>query len=101
MDALSSFQTSLPSMIYEATTDSAEPRNLHDWQLSKDMAELPPSRPPEEAAPVAYTITKARLLGTLGEIVRYLSALQLVSYDVVVQLDDDLLQAHLEVLRIP
>jgi hypothetical protein len=84
-------------MIYGVTTDTAEPRNLHDWELSKDMAGLPPSRPPEEATPIAYTITMARLLGALGKIVRYLSALQPVSYEVVVQLDNDLLQSHLKV----
>jgi hypothetical protein len=83
-------------MIYGVTADTAEPRNLHDWELSKNMTDLPPSRPPE-ATPVAYMIAKARLLGALGKIVRYLTALQPVCWEVVMQLDDDLLQAHLKV----
>jgi hypothetical protein len=43
------FQTVLLSMIYGATADTSESRNLHDWELSKYMTDLPPSRPPAEA----------------------------------------------------
>jgi len=46
-------------MIYGATTDTAEPRSLHDWKLKKDMTELPQSRPPEEATAVSHLITKS------------------------------------------
>jgi hypothetical protein len=97
VDALPSFQTNLPSMIYGVITDTAKPRNLHDWEFSKDMIDLPPSRPPGEETPVAYTITKARLLVALGKIARYLTALQPISWETVMQLDNGLLQAHMKV----
>ncbi len=97
MDAMSSFQTSLPSMTYGITTDTAEPRSLHYWELTQDMTQLPPSKPPEEETPMAYLITKSWLSEALGKFVRYFSALQPISYEIVLQLDDELLYARLKV----
>ena len=74
-----------------------EPRNLHDWELNKDMTELSPSRPPGNATPVAYLVTKSPILAALGKIVHYFSNLQPVSYETIAQLGDELLQAHLNV----
>ncbi|KAL3423279.1 fungal specific transcription factor domain-containing protein [Phlyctema vagabunda] len=96
MDSLSSFVVGLPSMIKSLDSDTAEPLNVYDWELSEDMVQLPPSRPLEQFTPVAYLICKARLLGAVGGVVDFLNSLQTDTYSrTVVTLDDNLLKARL------
>ena len=97
LDALSSFLAGLPSMIRSVDHDTAEPRSLYDWELTKDMVDLLPSRPPSCETPIAYFIAKSRILRALGGIVDFLSSLRPDSYDVVLALDEKLSQAHLQV----
>jgi len=43
-DDLASFLVGFPSMMPATYSDTQEPRNLHDWELSDDMTVLPPPR---------------------------------------------------------
>lgn len=96
-DSLTSFLIGLPSMIRAIEQDTAEPRNLYDWELTADMIELPPSRPFSEITQSSYLIVKGRMLGPLGNIVDFLSSLGKYNYDTALQLDRDLEMAHQEI----
>jgi hypothetical protein len=60
-DDLASFLIGFPSMVLGVSSDTLEPRNLHDWELSEDATVLPPSRPLNESTPVTYIIIKGPL----------------------------------------
>ncbi|KAI1769133.1 hypothetical protein GGR53DRAFT_474595 [Hypoxylon sp. FL1150] len=62
-------QMGLPSMLKEHQIDTEEPRNLTDADISRDMTELPPSRPDHELTPMTYLIIRSRV-ATLWEKVR-------------------------------
>ncbi|SPQ17721.1 2b269531-e530-4eb7-ab25-91184f394da8 [Thermothielavioides terrestris] len=69
MDDMASFLGGFPRMTAALCSDTAEPRNLHDWELSPDAAApLPPSRPLTEPTPATYLIVKGRLLRALGRV---------------------------------
>lgn len=95
-DAISSFVVGLPGMIRAVDHDTAEPRNIHDWELYEGMTELPPSRPPSEVTPVSYLIAKTRLFRPLGAVVDFVSSLRPDSYDVALQIDKQLSRAHFQ-----
>jgi hypothetical protein len=71
MDEIFSFNGGFPYMTPVRYSDTAEPRNLHDWELTEDMTELPPSRPLSEPTPVTYQIVKSRLTQALGRVADY------------------------------
>jgi hypothetical protein len=81
-------------MIREESHDSQEPRNIHDWEMSETMTELPPSRPNTEVTGASYLIAKDHMLKSLGGIVDLLSSLKPYPYEHVLKLDDELSQAH-------
>jgi hypothetical protein len=93
-DELSSFMTGFPSMMSGVFADTLEPRNLHDWEISEDTTELPPSRPLTESTPVTYLIAKQRLLKVLGQITDMNNALKPADYDKVIELDNRLNDAY-------
>lgn len=95
MDAVSSFMVGLPSIILTLNHDSAEPKNVHDWELYEDMTELPESRPLSDITPVSYIISKARILQPLGEIVDFVSSPESHSYEKALQIDAKLSTSHL------
>jgi hypothetical protein len=97
IDAISSLLVGLPSMIRSVDHDTAEPRNVDDWELTKDMTHLPPSRPLSHETPIAYLIAKSRILRIVGDILDFLSSLRPDSYEVVLDLEKELSQAHLQV----
>jgi hypothetical protein len=82
-------------MIRSVDHDIAEPRNVHDWELTKDMTHLPPSRPLLHETPVAHLIAKSRILRIMGGILDFLSSLRPDSYDVILDLEEELQQAYL------
>ncbi|KIW17786.1 hypothetical protein PV08_04981 [Exophiala spinifera] len=88
MDDMTSFFAGFPrtrSMIY---SDTKEPRNLHDWELSDDAtASLPPSRPLSEVTETTYLIVKGRLLCALGRISDFNSGPTPDSYVTVLEID--------------
>ena len=96
MDAVSSFMVGLPSITRTVDHDSAEPKNVHDWELYDGIVELPASRPLSHTTPVSYSIAKARLLQPLGEVVDFVSSMQCDSYDRALQIDEKLTSAHLQ-----
>ncbi|KAI9374394.1 fungal-specific transcription factor domain-containing protein [Aspergillus egyptiacus] len=93
-DLLFSCQVGLPSMIRLEDSDTELPRNLYDDDFDENCKELPPSRPPSEATPLSYLITKARLVYVLGQAVELTSSLQNTSYDKVMELDSELRRAR-------
>ena len=94
LDSVSSFMVGLPSMIRAVDHDTAEPRNIHDWELYDGISELPGSRPWTEVTPVSYLIAKARLLRPLGAVMDFVSSLQHDSYEKALQIDEQLSTAY-------
>ncbi|RDW68117.1 hypothetical protein BP6252_09513 [Coleophoma cylindrospora] len=104
LDSLTSFVVGLPSMIGSLGSDTAEARNVHDWELSEDMVELPPSRPSEERTAVGFLITKSRVIKGLSGVVESLSSFGHNAYDSVLALDrhlDDLYNQIPSWIRLP
>lgn len=94
MDNMSSFLMGFPRMMPGVYSDTMEPHNLYDWELSDDTTILPPSRPLTELTPVTYSIVKGRLFNTLGRITDLNNTLGLVSYDTVLEIDNSLYEAY-------
>jgi hypothetical protein len=92
-DDFASFLVGFPSMIPAIYSDTLEPRNLHDWELSDETTVLPPSRPLEESTPVTYLIAKGRLMRALGRVTDLNNALRPGSYDKVLEIDSSLYEA--------
>ena len=55
LDMLLALQLGLPSTTRYEESNVAPPRSLYDGELYEGMLELPPSRPPTEPTPVAYS----------------------------------------------
>lgn len=94
MDDMASFQVGFPRMTPAINSDTMDPRNLHDWELSDDMTVLPPSRPLTERTPVTYMIVKGRLFRALGRIIDFNNNPILGSYKTVLEIDNSLYEAH-------
>ncbi|KAI1128812.1 hypothetical protein F5Y10DRAFT_277234 [Nemania abortiva] len=87
MDDMASFLGGFPRTTSAVYSDTLEPRNLHDCELSEDMTRLPLSRPLDEATDVTYLILKARLFRELGRVADFNSNPRLGSYDTVMDID--------------
>ncbi|OAG03343.1 uncharacterized protein CC84DRAFT_1198217 [Paraphaeosphaeria sporulosa] len=87
MDNMASFQLDFPRTMPKSFSNTKEPLNVHDWELSERTEALPPARPLSELTPVTYLIAKGRLYNTLGRITDLNSGLQLGSYDTVLDID--------------
>ncbi len=68
LDALVSFLFGLPISIPRRFTDTELPRNLHDDDLSEDMAELPPPHPDTENSRVLYQRTTCQIMSVFADI---------------------------------
>ena len=96
MDDMASFLGGFPRMVPAARADTAEPRNLHDWELdalSEDDV-LPPSRPLTEPTETTYMIVKGRLYRALGRVADFNSAPTLGSIDELAEVDRGLQDAY-------
>ncbi|KAH8163371.1 hypothetical protein CIB48_g4883 [Xylaria polymorpha] len=87
MDDMASFLGGFPRTTSAVYSDTLEPRNLHEWELSEDMVGLPPSRPPDATTTVSYLILKARMFRELGRVADFNSNPSLGSYDTVMDID--------------
>jgi len=67
IDALSSFQIGLPSMIRTINSDTRRPQNLMDADFGEHTLQLPPERPMEDFTPVTYSISKLKLCKVFAE----------------------------------
>ncbi|KAK9245854.1 hypothetical protein V1506DRAFT_506084 [Lipomyces tetrasporus] len=94
MDNMASFLVGFPRMMPAIYSDTMEPRNLHDWELSDDTTVLPPSRPLTEPTPATYMIVKGRLVRALGRITDFNNTPSLGSYDTVLEIDNSLYEAY-------
>ena len=92
-DHLASFLVGFPSMMLAIDSDTLEPRNLHDWELSNDTTVLPSSRPLAESTPVTYLIVKGRLMRALGRVADFNNALTPCSYSELLEIDSSLHEA--------
>jgi hypothetical protein len=94
LDTLTSFLVGLPSMIRTLDSDTGDPRNLYDWELTEKMTRLPESRPSSEETPVTYMLAKRRIIRVGGEIINLIGSLSVANYDEILKLDDELAQAY-------
>jgi hypothetical protein len=93
MDDVASYMAGFPRMLPTVHSDTMEPRNLHDWELSENVHVLPHSRPLTEATPTTYLIVKGRLFRALGHIADLNNNPNLNSYDTVLEIDSCLHKA--------
>lgn len=94
IDDVASFRVGFPRMMPGIYSDTTEPRNLHDWELSDETTVLPPSRPLAEPTPVTYTIAKGRLARALGRVTDFNNIPSPGSYDTVLEIDNSLYEAY-------
>ncbi|KAI7789041.1 hypothetical protein LA080_005145 [Diaporthe eres] len=87
MDNMASFLGGFPRMGSAIHSDTKEPRNLHDWELSEETTIPPASRPLTEPTPATYLIVKGRLFCALGRVADVNSAPGPVSYETVLEVD--------------
>ncbi|MCJ1286208.1 hypothetical protein MMC26_005553 [Xylographa opegraphella] len=97
MDLLLSFQLGLPTMIRTEVCDAETPRYLHEEELSEDMQELPSSRSPSDPTQICYLITKHHILQVFAKVIQYLHDSSEHSYDRVLELNDELIQARFKI----
>ena len=97
IDLLVSFHIGLPGMVQAIESDTFYPRNLRDEDLNEDLTELPPSRPESERTPMSYTICKGRICHVFGKIATQANLLLLPSYEEVMKVDQQLLDAGAQV----
>lgn len=92
-EGMVAFLVGFPSMMPAIDSDTIEPRNLFDWELTDDTTELPPSRPESEFTPVTYLIVKGRIMRATGLITNFNNLNQPGSYDRLLEIDDILQEA--------
>ncbi|KAJ6131552.1 hypothetical protein N7523_001258 [Penicillium sp. IBT 18751x] len=94
IDALTSFQMGLPSMIPTEYCDTQVPRNLYDTDLCIGMDDLPPSRPHEEATPILYAIVKSGIMRVFKKIVASTQSLATPGYEDLLALDYEMKEVY-------
>ncbi|KFA67837.1 hypothetical protein S40285_08750 [Stachybotrys chlorohalonatus IBT 40285] len=94
MDDMASFLGGFPRVTPAIHSDTEEPRNLHDWELSDDITVLPPSRPMSEPTSVTYLIAKGRLFRALGRVVDVNNNPGLVPYETILEVDQAVQEAY-------
>lgn len=94
MDDMASFLGGFPRMGSAIHSDTKEPHNLHDWELSEEDIFEPASRPLSESTPVTYLIVKSRLFRALGRVAEISSAPGAVSYETVLEVDEAVQDAY-------
>jgi hypothetical protein len=94
MDDLASFLVGFPRMMAAIYSDTKEPRNIHDWELTEETTVLPPSRPLTEPTSATYVIVKGRIAHALGRITDFNNLPSLGSYDTVLNLDKSLYESY-------
>lgn len=94
MDDMASFVGGFPRMMMAIYSDTQEPRNLHDWELSEETTVLPPSRPLTESTPTTYLLLKGRLFRALGRVSDFSTSPGPASYEAVLQVDRALHDAY-------
>lgn len=87
MEDVACFLGGFPRMGSAVYSNTKEPCNLHDWELSEGTTILPPSRPLTEPTPTTYLIVKGRLFYALGRVADINSAPGPVSYETVLEVD--------------
>jgi Fungal specific transcription factor domain len=94
MDDMASFTAGFPRLISDIHTDTMEPRNVHDWELSNDLAVLPPPRPISEPTFVTYLIVKTRFLRALSRISDFNNTTSSSSYNEILEIDNSLYETY-------
>jgi len=87
IDDMASFIGGFPRMMSSLHADTAEPRNLHEWEMVEGMEALPPSRPLAEKTPTTYLIVKGRLCRALGRVTDFNGTPGLGPYETVLEID--------------
>ncbi|KKK24816.1 hypothetical protein AOCH_000267, partial [Aspergillus ochraceoroseus] len=97
MDDVASFLAGFPRMFPAIYSDTREPRNLHDWELSDESPVLPPSRPLTEPTETTYLIVKGRLFRALGRVPDLQNTPNATSYHTVLEIDKALYNAYQDI----
>lgn len=87
MDDMASFLGGFPRTGSALHSDTKDPGNLYDWELSEKATVPPPSRPLTEPTPATYLIVKGCLFRALGRVADVNSAPGPVSYETVLEVD--------------
>ena len=89
-DVLSSFHMGVPSSIRSTDTDTEEPLNVADDQLTEAMTEPPEPVPFSSDIPIGYMILKSRLCNVLRRVVEFINSLNTDAYDQALRIHRDL-----------
>ncbi len=81
-------------MLRTLDSDTKDPLNVHDWELTEHMTKLPESRPDSEVTQVSYMLAKRKLLTIARDMLSLLGSLRQPSYEQVLELDYGLEQAY-------
>lgn len=94
MDNMSSFLGGFPRTLLSVYSNTMEPRNIHDWELSEDISALPPPRTLAEHTSVTYLIVKGRLFSALSRTSDVNYGHDPASYETVLDIDRALHEAY-------
>ncbi|PYI07762.1 hypothetical protein BO78DRAFT_312307 [Aspergillus sclerotiicarbonarius CBS 121057] len=94
MDDMASFLGGFPRMSSAIYSDTSEPHNLYDWELSESTIALPASRPLTDPTATTYLIVKSRLFRAIGRIADFNNIPTLVSYEMVREIDQAVYEAY-------
>ncbi|KAK3358221.1 hypothetical protein B0T25DRAFT_517492 [Lasiosphaeria hispida] len=94
MDDIASFLGGFPRTTSSIYSDTREPHNIHDWELSEKTASLRPSRSLLENTETTYLIVKSRLFRGLGRIADINSNPTPSSYSTILEIDTTLHEAY-------
>ncbi|RDW67411.1 fungal specific transcription factor domain-containing protein [Aspergillus mulundensis] len=74
MDDMASYLSGFPRMTPAITSDTKEPLNIDDWELSEDITALPLSRPLSEPTSATFMIARGRVSHALGEVIDFMNS---------------------------
>lgn len=94
IEDMASFVVGFPRMVSSTYSDTKEPRNVYDWELSENLTVLPPPRPMSEITSVTYLIFKARLFHALGRITDFNNTPNLGPYEEIQEIDRTLYESY-------
>ncbi|KAI4149661.1 MAG: hypothetical protein LQ340_004512 [Diploschistes diacapsis] len=90
LDLLFSSSLGLPRLLDDRQADTVPPLNLLDEDLDPDMTEVPKPRPETEETWIGYMNFKSKPLGVLGKIVDRMNLVKEISYNEVLNLEQEI-----------
>jgi Fungal specific transcription factor domain len=97
VDMMFSFQLGLPNAVNLFKSHVGPPINVFEEELTEDMKELPPARPPNEQTPIGFIIAKLNLSRAIADVVDYLNVRKGYSFEEVGELNQKLQDARAQI----